>query len=57
MANLGLWPVGNGDVSLAKDACFGRIALPANILSGTYDIRVIHLRDGIAINEDQTSLQ
>ncbi len=57
MANLGLWPAGNGDVSLAKDALFrARIALPANILSGTYDIRVIHLRDGIAINEDQASL-
>ena len=57
MANINLWPAQTGLVSLAQDALFqAKIDLPSNIVTGEYDIRVLHLRDGTAIGEDRTRL-
>lgn len=52
-----LWPAETGQVSLSQNALFrARVVLPANIVSGTYDIRILQMRDGVAINEDRTNL-
>ena len=57
MARMNLWPAQTGSIRLARDALFqATINLPANIVTGNYDIRVLHLRDGIAISEDRTHL-
>jgi uncharacterized protein (TIGR02186 family) len=57
MASIDLWPAQTGTVSLAQDALFrATLDLPANIVTGDYDIRVLHLRDGMAISEDRTRL-
>ena len=57
MARMNLWPTQTGSIQLAHDALFrSTINLPANIVTGNYDIRVLHLRDGIAISEDRTHL-
>ena len=57
MNNLALWSTDIGGVVLTKNALFrAEIRLPANILSGTYDVRVLQFRDGIAISEDNTNL-
>jgi uncharacterized protein (TIGR02186 family) len=57
MAELNLWPEGTGDIELTQNALFrARVVLPANIVSGTYDIRIMHMRDGNAINQAKTNL-
>lgn len=57
MSDLDLWSDDIGGVVLTKNTLFrAEVSLPANILSGTYDVRVLQFRDGIAISEDNTNL-
>ncbi|MDB4858376.1 TIGR02186 family protein [Alphaproteobacteria bacterium] len=57
MASLDLWPDQTGNVTLTEHALFrAEVKLPANILSGTYDVRVLQFRNGVAISEDITNL-
>ena len=57
MANIDLWPRQTGNVTLTKNTLFrAEVKLPANILSGTYDVRVLQFRNGVAISEDITNL-
>ena len=57
MANIDLWPRQTGNVTLTKNALFrAEVKLPANILSGTYDVRILQFRNGVAISEDITNL-
>ena len=57
MANIDLWPRQTGNVTLTKNVLFrAEVKLPANILSGTYDVRVLQFRNGVAISEDITNL-
>ena len=57
MANIDLWPRQTGNVTLTKNALFrAEVKLPANILTGTYDVRVLQFRNGVAISEDITNL-
>jgi uncharacterized protein (TIGR02186 family) len=57
MANIDLWPEQTGNVTLTRNALFrAEVKLPANILSGTYDVRVLQFRNGVAISEDNTNL-
>ena len=57
MESIDLWPDQTGNVTLTENALFrSEVKLPANILSGTYDIRVLQFRNGVAISEDKTNL-
>ena len=57
MRKLGLWSKNISGVMLTKNALFrAEVHLPANIMSGTYDVRVLQFRDGIAISEDNSNL-
>ena len=57
MLNLQLWSKNISGVELTKNALFrAEVRLPANILSGTYKVRVLQFRDGVAISEDNTKL-
>ena len=57
MANIELWPDQTGNVTLTENALFrAEVKLPANILSSTYDVRVLQFRNGVAISEDITNL-
>ena len=57
MANINLWPDQTGNVTLTENALFrAEVKLPPNILSGTYDVRFLHFRNGVAIREDITNL-
>ena len=57
MTQLGLWSRNTSKVTLTKNALFrAEVHLPANILPGNYDVRVLHLRDGIVISQDTTNL-
>ena len=57
MASINLWPDQTGNVTLTESALFrAQVKLPANILSGTYTVRVLQFRNGVAIGEDITNL-
>ena len=57
MTHLDLWSTSTGKVTLTHNALFrAEIHLPANILSGNYDVRVLHFRDGVVISKDTTNL-
>ena len=57
MASINLWPDQTGNVTLTENALFrAEVKLPANILSGTYTVRVLQFRNGVAIGEDITNL-
>jgi uncharacterized protein (TIGR02186 family) len=57
MASIDLWPDQTGNVTLTENALFrAEVKLPANILSGTYNVRVLQFRNGVAISEDITNL-
>jgi uncharacterized protein (TIGR02186 family) len=52
-----LWKINDGKVSTRKNALFRTdVVLPANIIPGRYDVRIIHFRDGATINEVKSSL-
>jgi len=57
MREKGLWQRHDDAVSIIRGVLFrAPVALPANILPGDYDVRVIHIRDGQLLAEDRTSI-
>ena len=49
----GLWGKDVGDVRMLENALFRtNVVLPANIHPGQYEVRILHFRDGIMINEE-----
>jgi uncharacterized protein (TIGR02186 family) len=58
MVERGLWERHETGVSILRGALFrAPVFLPANILPGEYNVRVLHIRDGVLIAEDKTSIQ
>ena len=58
MIDRGLWQRHDGAVSINRGVLFRTpVTLPANILPGDYDVRVLHIRDGQLVAEDRTSIQ
>jgi len=58
MIDRGLWQRHDGGVSINRGVLFRTpVTLPANILPGDYDVRVLHIRDGQLVAEDRTSIQ
>lgn len=57
MTHLNLWSGNTGKVTFSENTLFrAKVHFPANILSGNYDVRVLHFRDGDVINQDSTNL-
>jgi len=57
MSATGLWPSELGHVSLTDGALFrASVALPANVVSGTYDVRILHFRDGVVLSQNETNI-
>ena len=57
MSELGLWGARTDTIALKEGALFRSIIdLPSNVLSGQYDVRIIHVRDGIPLSEDNASI-
>lgn len=55
MTELDLWGVRTGTIKLKEGVLFRTlIDLPSNVLSGAYDVRIIHMRDGTLMSEDNT---
>ena len=49
----GLWGKDVGDVRMLENALFRtNVVLPANIHPGQYEVRILHFRDGMMINEE-----
>ena len=58
MVERGLWDQHDGGVTINRGVLFrAPVSLPANILPGDYDVRVLHIRGGQLIAEDRTSIQ
>lgn len=58
MVERGLWDQHDGGVTINRGVLFrAPVTLPANILPGDYDVRVLHIRGGQLIAEDRTSIQ
>ena len=58
MIDRGLWQRHDGGVSINRGVLFRTpVTLPANILPGDYDVRVLHIHDGQLVAEDRTSIQ
>ena len=57
MHELGLWGAKTDTITLKEGALFRSVIdMPSNVHSGLYDVRIIHLRDGIPLSEDNTSI-
>lgn len=57
METSGLWGQQAGEVQVLERALFRtNVILPANIIPGQYQVRIIHFRDGLMINEDISTL-
>ncbi len=57
MEEAGLWEAAPSSVEVIKGALFRTsVTLPANIIPGSYGVRILHLRDGQLLNEEETSL-
>ena len=57
MASTGLWPSDTGPVKLTDGALFrADVQLPANVISGIYDVRILQFRDGVVFSESQTNI-
>lgn len=57
MRETGLWATHEGGVSVLRDSLFrASVALPANILPGDYEVRVLQFEDGTLIAEDITAI-
>ena len=58
MMERGLWFQHDSGVTINRGVLFrAPVSLPANILPGDYDVRVLHIRGGQLIAEDRTSIQ
>ena len=57
MRETGLWATHEGEVSVLRDSLFrASVTLPANILPGDYEVRVLQFEDGKLIAEDITEI-
>ncbi|MGB2288855.1 MAG: TIGR02186 family protein [Candidatus Puniceispirillaceae bacterium] len=57
MASTGLWPADVGYVKLTDGALFrADVQLPANVISGIYDVRILQFRDGVVFSESETNI-
>ena len=57
MASTGLWPSDIGSVELTGGALFrAAVRLPANVISGIYDVRIMQFRDGVVFSESETNI-
>ena len=57
MTETGLWAVHEGSVSVLRDSLFrASVDMPANILPGDYEVRILQFEDGSLIAEDITSI-
>ena len=57
MTRMGLWGIKSNAVATQQDMLFRTaLSLPSNVPPGAYVIRVLHFRDGVAINESKTDM-
>ena len=57
MASIGLWPAEVGSVKLTDGALFrADVQLPANVISGIYDVHILQFRDGVVFSESKTNI-
>jgi len=57
MATTGLWPASVGTVKLTDGALFrADVKLPANVVSGVYDVRILQFRNGVVFSENKTKI-
>ena len=57
MQEAGLWGLNEGQVEVIRGALFrANVSLPANIVPGEYEVRILHLADGKFIAEEKTTL-
>ena len=57
MEKTGLWSNRPGEVEVISDVLFrADIEIPANIMPGDYDVRVLHFRDGAVVAENISTI-
>ena len=57
MTRMGLWGTKSNAVATQQDMLYRTaLSLPSNVPPGAYVIRVLHFRDGVAINESKTDM-
>ena len=57
MTRMGLWGNKSNAVATQQDMLYRTaLSLPSNVPPGAYVIRVLHFRDGVAINESKTDM-
>lgn len=57
MTRMGLWGAKSNAVATQQDMLYRTaLSLPSNVPPGAYVIRVLHFRDGVAINESKTDM-
>ena len=57
MTRMGLWGTKSNAVATQQDMLYRTaLSLPSNVPPGAYVIRVLHFRDGVAINERKTDM-
>ena len=57
MTRMGLWGIKINAVATQQDMLYRTaLSLPSNVPPGAYVIRVLHFRDGVAINESKTDM-
>ena len=57
MTRMGLWGTKSNAVTTQQDMLYRTaLSLPSNVPPGAYVIRVLHFRDGVAINESKTDM-
>jgi uncharacterized protein (TIGR02186 family) len=58
MTGLGLWATRTNSVKTQQDMLYRTaLSLPSNVPPGTYVVRVLHFRDGVAISESKTDMK
>ena len=58
MTGLGLWATRTGSVKTQQDMLYRTaLSLPSNVPPGSYVVRVLHFRDGVAISESKTDMK
>ena len=57
MQKTGLWSNRSGEVEVISDVLFrADIEIPANIMPGDYNVRILHFRDGAVVEENLSTL-
>ena len=58
MTGLGLWATRTSSVKTQQDMLYRTaLSLPSNVPPGSYVVRVLHFRDGVAISESKTDMK